>query len=77
MIVTSYRVKNSTGFTFDREEWNAWVYPNFTVGADGTLTYDTESEHSFYLNGDSLEDISKWLEKEYADMNITKLTLPS
>ena len=77
MIVTSYRVKNSTGFTFDREEWNEWVYPNFTVGADGTLTYDTESEHSFYLSGDSLEDISKWLEKEYADMNITKLMLPS
>lgn len=75
MIITSYRVKNSTGFTFDKEEWNAWVYPNFTIGENGTLTYDSKNEHSFYLSGDSLEDIRKWMNKEYTDMSIVQLDL--
>ena len=75
MIITSYRVKNDIGFSFDREEWNAWVYPNFTIGENGTLTYDSENAHSFYLSGDSLEDIREWMNKEYADMSIVRLEL--
>ena len=75
MIITSYRVKNDTGFRFDREEWNAWVYPNFTIGENGTLTYDSENAHSFYLSGDSLEDIREWMNKEYTDMSIVRLEL--
>lgn len=53
-----------------------WVYPNFFVERDGTVTYETENEHKYRLTEENYEGVYEWMQKEYADMEVTELVIP-
>ncbi len=74
LVVTSYRI-DIHGMV-QRDNWNIWAYPDFTLDADGQLTYSQEKEYEDFLLAEDRNEVYEWICKEYSDMMITELVIP-
>lgn len=74
MIVTNYRV-NIANWT-ERDEWTVWVYPDFGTDDNGVYTYPETKVYEDGLLAEDINEVYEWICKEYADMDITQLSIP-
>ena len=50
-----------------------YLYPNYQVAADETISYDNAGEEKITVVADTAEEMEKWMVEEFSMMNITKL----
>lgn len=70
-VVYQYR-ERLLSFT-ERTYCELYLYPNYQLAADGTISYDNADEKKIVITADTVEQMEKWMAEEFLMMNITKL----
>ena len=74
IIVTSYSIDFGVASS-GREEWQVWVFPDFSIDAAGTLSYNSEEECIHSLLYSSFDGVYEWICTEYKAMDIAEIPL--
>lgn len=74
-IVTSYYVEGTGFMPLSREEWSIWIYPNYFINGEGTLSHEEEKDYDLWTTEDSIDTVLSWLYDEYGDMTIAEVNL--
>lgn len=61
----------------EREEWSAWVFPDFYIDSGNILNYEMEKEHSHFMGEQTLNDAYEFICEEYNDMEVYELSIPA
>lgn len=75
-VITSYCYEATGPFSYTREVWFVHVFPNYYVGADGTVGHEESEDFDIFMLAESVEEVKEWLCNEYRDMTFTEISLP-